>query len=69
MLNNIQIVGKITLKELRKLAGLSQKEMADKVKIPLTTYRRYESDTASMEVGRLFYICDVFDLSVNQIKL
>ena len=69
MLNDIQIIGKITLKELRRIAGLSQKEMADRVGIPLTTYRRCESDMSKMEVGKLFHICDVFEFPVNQIKL
>lgn len=69
MLDNIQIMGKVTLKELRKLTGLSQKEFADKVKIPITTYRRYECDTSKMEVGKLFEICDMLDVSITNIKL
>ena len=69
MLENIQIMGKVTLKELRTLTGLNQKEFADKVEIPFTTYRRYESDTASMEAGRLFKVCDILGVSISNIKL
>lgn len=69
MLENIQIMGKVTLKELRKLTGLSQKQFAEKVGIPFTTYRRYEKDPANMEAGRLFHICDTVGVSVACIKI
>lgn len=69
MLDNIQIMGQITLKDLRKLTGLSQKNFADKVGIPFTSYRRYESNTSKMEVGQLFHICDEIGVSVANIKI
>jgi transcriptional regulator with XRE-family HTH domain len=69
MLDNIQIMGKVTLKELRKLSGLSQKEFAEKANIPFTTYRRYENNVAKMEVGKLFYICDILGISAANIKV
>lgn len=69
MLDNIQIMGKITLKELRKLSGLSQEEFAKKVDIPFTTYRRYENNPSNMEAGRLFHVCDVLGVSISNIKL
>lgn len=69
MLDNIQIVGKVTLKELRQITGLSQKEFAEAVKIPFTTYRRYERNPRSMEAGRLFGLCDTLGISIANIKL
>lgn len=69
MLNNIRIMGKITLKELRQLTGLNQEEFAKKVEIPLTTYRRYEKNPQSMEAGRLFRMCDLLGVPVNNIKV
>lgn len=69
MLNNIQIMGKVTLKELRRLTGLSQEEFAKKVGIPFTTYRRYENNPSNMEAGRLFHICDVVGVSIANIRL
>jgi transcriptional regulator with XRE-family HTH domain len=69
MLDNIQIMGKVTLKELRKLTGLSQKEFAQKVNIPFTTYRRYENNPESMEAGRLFKLCDILGVSISNIKI
>ena len=69
MLDNIQIMGKITLKELRKLTGLSQKDFSEKAEIPLTTYRRYEDDPSKMEAGKLFMICDMLGVPVAKIKI
>jgi transcriptional regulator with XRE-family HTH domain len=69
MLENIQIMGKIALKDLRKLTGLSQKNFAEKVGIPFTSYRRYENNVNKMEVGQLFHICDVLGVSITNIKL
>ncbi|MDF2907147.1 MAG: helix-turn-helix protein [Herbinix sp.] len=69
MLDNIQIMGKVTLKELRMLTGLTQKEFAEKVEIPFTTYRRYESYPANMEAGRLFKACEILGVSISIIKL
>ena len=69
MLDNIQIMGKVTIGELRQLAGLNQEDFAKKVDIPLTTYRRYEKNPSCMEVGRLFSMCDILGVSVANIKL
>lgn len=69
MLDNIQIIGKVYLKDLRRLTGLSQKEFADKAGIPLTTYRRYEKDTSKMEAGKLFKVCDILGVAATSIKL
>jgi transcriptional regulator with XRE-family HTH domain len=69
MLDDIQIMGKVYLRDLRKLTGLSQKDFANKVGIPLTTYRRYEKDTSKMEAGQLFSICDMLGVSASNIKL
>lgn len=69
MLESIQIMGKVTLRELRKLTGLSQKDFSKKVGVPMTTYRRYEKDASRMEVGKLFEICDTLGVSVANIKI
>jgi transcriptional regulator with XRE-family HTH domain len=69
MLENIQIMGKITIRDLRSLSGLSQQDFAKKVGIPFTTYRRYEHDVSKMEVGKLFQICEIFGISISNIKV
>ena len=68
MLDNIQIMGKVTIKDLRKLSGLSQKEFAKLVNIPYTSYRRYERNASKMEVGKLFQICELTGVSITAIK-
>lgn len=69
MLDNIQIMGKVTLKELRQITGLNQQEFAEKIEIPFTTYRRYEKKPSIMEVGRLFRMCEILGISVANIKI
>ncbi len=69
MLENIQIIGKVSLKDLRTLSGLTQEDFAKKVDIPFTTYRRYEHDPSRMDAGRLFQICDIMGIEVSQIKI
>jgi len=39
------VVIQVTIKELRKSLGLTQKEVAQIVKIPLRTYKNYENDS------------------------
>lgn len=39
------MVIQVTIKELRKSLGLTQKEVAQIVKIPLRTYKNYENDS------------------------
>ena len=69
MLDNIQIMGKITLKELRQITGASQEEFAKIVDIPFTTYRRYEKNVSKMEVGKLFQICEKLNVHIANIKV
>lgn len=69
MLEKIQVVEPITLKELRVLTGLSQEDFSREVGIPLTSYRRYEANTRSMDVGKLVDICDKVGVSINFIKV
>lgn len=67
MLGKVELVGKVTLAELRKLSGMTQKQFAKFVDIPLTSYRRYEKDTSSMEVGKLLSICNKCGISLEMI--
>lgn len=69
MLEKIQITEPVTLEELRKLSGLTQKRFAEVVSIPLTTYRNYERHPEKMEVGQLIRICQTFGLSLEKVAL
>ena len=46
----------VTIKELRKSLGLTQKEVAQIVKIPLRTYKNYENDSDKMISIKYEYI-------------
>lgn len=65
--DKIQINGKLSLRELRGLTGMNQEEFAHFVGIPVTSYRRYERDTSSMEFGRVVQICDKLGISVAHV--
>lgn len=69
MLEKIQITEPVTLEELRKLSGLTQKNFAETVGIPLTTYRHYERNPEKMEVGQLIKICETFGLRLEKVAL
>ncbi len=53
------------LKELRKQAGLTQREMAEKLFVAQPSYIRYENGTAEPSQANLVRIADLFDVSVD----
>lgn len=48
----------MTLKEMRESKGLSQSKCAEFLKIPLRTYKRYESDESKVDKIKYGYIVD-----------
>lgn len=69
MLEKIQIVDKITLKELRSLTGKTQEEFAEFVEIPYTSYRRYELEMGNMSIDMLFRISEKTGVPVEKFKI
>lgn len=69
MLEKIQVLEPVTLKELRRLTGLTQEEFAKEVDIPTTSYRRYESNPLCMDVGKLIGICEKVGIPFENIKV
>lgn len=69
MLEKIQVLEPVSLKELRGLTGLSQEEFSKEVGIPLTSYRRYEANPRSMDVGKLLSICDKVGVPIENIDV
>ena len=51
----------MTIKELRKSLGLTQKEVAQIVKIPLRTYKNYENDSDKITSIKYEYIQKVLE--------
>ncbi len=53
------------LKELRKQAGLTQREMAEKLFVTQPSYLRYENGTSEPSQENLVRIANIFDVSVD----
>lgn len=69
MIQNIQIIGKVTLAELRALSGMTQERFAKYVGIPYTTYRRYEKNIESAGFSEVVKICDKVGVGIDKIKV
>ena len=55
----------VRLKEQRKLYGMTQREMAEKLGISQPSYIRYEQGTAEPSQENLVKIADIFDVSTD----
>ena len=53
------------LKEQRKLYGLTQRDMAERLGISQPSYIRYENGSAEPSLESLVKIADTFDVSVD----
>ena len=54
------------LKSLRKLAGYSQTELANKVGVTFQQIQKYERGTNRIGASRLWGFCKVFDVSPDK---
>lgn len=53
------------LKEMRKMCGLTQQKVAEKLGISQPSYIRYENGTAEPTLENLVKLADLFDVSVD----
>lgn len=53
------------IKEQRKLYGLTQRDIADKLGISQPSYIRYENGSSEPSQENLVKIADIFDVSVD----
>lgn len=60
---------KLTIKQLRKRQGITQKEMADKLKISLYLYQKIERYPAKSEIKQLLAIANELDVMITDIFL
>lgn len=60
-------IGKL-LKELHTERGLTQKEVADKLKTNRSTYANWEQGIRSIDIDTMFKICDIYDIDINEIS-
>ena len=55
------------LKESRKAAGYTQKQVAEKLNTVQPVYARYESGTVELDYAKLIFLCELFDVSADYI--
>ena len=55
----------VRLKEQRKLYGITQREMAERLGISQPSYIRYEQGTAEPSQENLVKLADMFDVSTD----
>ncbi len=51
----------------RKKAGLTQKQLADKIGVKNTAVSNWESGNNSIDIDTLCLVCDVFGITLNDI--
>lgn len=56
------------IKAARKKAGLTQKELADRLGITNSTISAFERDKTNMKQSTLLKICDALDISLMELK-
>lgn len=57
-------VGK-RLKEARKNAGYTQKQVAEKMGTVQTSYIKYENGRLELDYQKMIFLCTLFDVSAN----
>ena len=55
------------LKELRKVEGYTQKQLADKLNLGRVNYTRYETDASRPDYETLILIADFYDISLDEL--
>ncbi len=55
------------LKELRKVEGLTQSQLADILKISRVNYTRYETDVSRPDFETLVAIADYYEISLDEL--
>lgn len=68
-MGNIEVVGKITLADLRRINGMTQEKFSKYVGIPYTTYRRYEKNIESAGFADIVRICEKTGIDIGKIKI
>ena len=63
MINKIE-VGK-RLKEARKNAGYTQKQVAEKMGTVQTAYIKYENGRLELDYQKIYFLCKLFDISAD----
>ncbi len=60
---------KLTIKQVRVLNDLSQKQMAFKLDMPLGTYQKKEQGRSPFTFLEVVKICETFNVDINKIQV
>ena len=60
-------IKQLTLRELRKNAGLTIREVSEKTMIPPTSYSAYEKEQVSMPARIFSELCDFYGISRDMV--
>lgn len=70
-MKNIEEVSKTkfvtALKELREEKGLSQKQVAELLRLPISTYANWEQGRREPSITDIFRLLQVFDATANEL--
>lgn len=58
---------KLTIKQIRMVKGLTQKNMADELCIHEQTYRKIENNPEKATIGQMKAVCRILDVDYNDI--
>ncbi len=58
---------KLTIKQARQLAGMTQKDVADLLGVHTHTFMKWERDPEEMSIGTARQFCRIVDRGINEI--
>ena len=64
-MENIELGQK--LKELRKRAGLTQKQLAEKLQLSRVNYTRYETNAVRPDYETLILLADFYEITLDEL--
>ena len=67
-MNIAKIVGN-NLKQARKFKGLTQKEVAEKLKMTQQQYSRFETGKFELNYQQILKVCEILDITPNDLFL
>lgn len=65
-MNIAKIVGN-NLKQARKFKGLTQKEVAEKLKMTQQQYSRFENGVFELNYNQIIELCELVDITPNEL--
>ena len=55
------------LKQARKDKGLTQKEVAEKMKMTQQQYSRFENGVFELNYGQILYLCELYEITPSEL--